>query len=137
MKLAAAYAIAELVTEPSADRIVPSVFQEGVAEAVASGGPRARDECRPGATDAGLTCVEAPTRPTGRSLPVGRQLPRWASPSAQAAHPACVGSRPDATASASEGAAASLGDSSGSMSGAARARPRGRAGGCRARAPGL
>ncbi len=35
MKLAAARAIADLVDEPAADRIVPSVFQEGVAEAVA------------------------------------------------------------------------------------------------------
>jgi len=36
MKLAAAHAIADLVPEPTADRIVPSVFQEGVAEAVAA-----------------------------------------------------------------------------------------------------
>ena len=36
MKLAAAETIAGLVEEPAADRIVPSVFQEGVAEAVAA-----------------------------------------------------------------------------------------------------
>ncbi|GAB3112690.1 NADP-dependent malic enzyme [Janibacter alkaliphilus] len=36
MKLAAARAIADLVEEPSADLIVPPVFQEGVAEAVAA-----------------------------------------------------------------------------------------------------
>ena len=36
MKLAAAQAIADLVPEPTAERIVPSVFQEGVAEAVAA-----------------------------------------------------------------------------------------------------
>jgi malate dehydrogenase (oxaloacetate-decarboxylating) len=36
MKLAAAHAIADLVAEPSVDHIVPSVFQEGVAEAVAT-----------------------------------------------------------------------------------------------------
>lgn len=36
MKLAAARAIAELVVKPSADEIVPSVFTEGVAQAVAS-----------------------------------------------------------------------------------------------------
>ena len=36
MKLAAARAIADLVPEPTVDRIVPSVFQEGVAEAVAA-----------------------------------------------------------------------------------------------------
>ena len=36
MKLAAAHAIADLVEEPSAECIVPSVFQEGVADAVAS-----------------------------------------------------------------------------------------------------
>jgi malate dehydrogenase (oxaloacetate-decarboxylating) len=36
MKLAAAHAIADLVDEPTADCIVPSVFQEGVAEAVAA-----------------------------------------------------------------------------------------------------
>ncbi|GAA4400827.1 NADP-dependent malic enzyme [Fodinibacter luteus] len=36
MKLAAARAIADLVEEPTVDRIVPSVFQEGVAEAVAA-----------------------------------------------------------------------------------------------------
>jgi malate dehydrogenase (oxaloacetate-decarboxylating) len=35
MKLAAARAIADLVARPSADEIVPSVFQEGVADAVA------------------------------------------------------------------------------------------------------
>jgi malate dehydrogenase (oxaloacetate-decarboxylating) len=35
MKLAAAHAIADLVPEPTADRIVPSVFAPGVAEAVA------------------------------------------------------------------------------------------------------
>ncbi|SER73590.1 malate dehydrogenase (oxaloacetate-decarboxylating) [Pedococcus cremeus] len=35
MKLAAARAIADLVEEPTADEIVPSVFAEGVAEAVA------------------------------------------------------------------------------------------------------
>ncbi|WP_338750948.1 NAD(P)-dependent malic enzyme [Janibacter alittae] len=36
MKLAAARAIADLVEEPTADCIVPPVFQEGVAEAVAA-----------------------------------------------------------------------------------------------------
>jgi len=36
MKLAAAHAIADLVEEPTVDCIVPSVFQEGVAEAVAA-----------------------------------------------------------------------------------------------------
>ena len=36
MKLAAAQAIADLVVEPTAHEIVPSVFQSGVAEAVAS-----------------------------------------------------------------------------------------------------
>ena len=36
MKLAAAQAIADLVPEPTAEMIVPSVFQEGVAEAVAA-----------------------------------------------------------------------------------------------------
>ena len=36
MKLAAARAIADLVDEPTVDRIVPSVFQDGVAEAVAA-----------------------------------------------------------------------------------------------------
>ena len=36
MKLAAAYAIAGLVEEPSADRVVPSVFDERVAPAVAA-----------------------------------------------------------------------------------------------------
>ena len=36
MKLAAARAIADLVEEPSAEMIVPPVFQEGVAEAVAA-----------------------------------------------------------------------------------------------------
>jgi malate dehydrogenase (oxaloacetate-decarboxylating) len=36
MKLAAAHAIADLVDEPTADRIVPSVFQPGVADAVAA-----------------------------------------------------------------------------------------------------
>ncbi|MFF5322621.1 NADP-dependent malic enzyme [Janibacter hoylei] len=36
MKLAAARAIADLVEEPTADKIVPPVFQEGVAEAVAA-----------------------------------------------------------------------------------------------------
>ncbi len=36
MKLAAAEAIAGMVAEPRADEIVPSVFQEGVAEAVAA-----------------------------------------------------------------------------------------------------
>ena len=36
MKLAAAEAIADLVEEPTADQIVPSVFQEGVADAVAA-----------------------------------------------------------------------------------------------------
>ncbi len=35
MKLAAARAIADMVAEPTVDEIVPSVFQEGVAEAVA------------------------------------------------------------------------------------------------------
>ncbi len=35
MKLAAARAIADMVAEPSPDEVVPSVFQEGVAEAVA------------------------------------------------------------------------------------------------------
>ncbi|MBR7743775.1 NADP-dependent malic enzyme [Phycicoccus sp. BSK3Z-2] len=35
MKLAAARAIADVVTEPAADRVVPSVFDPGVAEAVA------------------------------------------------------------------------------------------------------
>ena len=35
MKLAAARAIADMVAEPSAEEIVPSVFQEGVADAVA------------------------------------------------------------------------------------------------------
>ena len=35
MKLAAARAIADLVEDPVPERIVPSVFQEGVAEAVA------------------------------------------------------------------------------------------------------
>ena len=35
MKLAAARAIADMVAAPSADEIVPSVFQEGVAQAVA------------------------------------------------------------------------------------------------------
>src|SRR6478736_222597 len=36
MKLAAAHAIADLVQEPTVDCIVPSVFQEGVTEAVAA-----------------------------------------------------------------------------------------------------
>jgi malate dehydrogenase (oxaloacetate-decarboxylating) len=36
MKLAAAHTIADLVEEPTVDCIVPSVFQEGVAEAVAA-----------------------------------------------------------------------------------------------------
>jgi malate dehydrogenase (oxaloacetate-decarboxylating) len=36
MKLAAAQAIADLVPEPTAENIVPSVFQDGVAEAVAA-----------------------------------------------------------------------------------------------------
>ena len=36
MKLAAAYAIAGLVDEPTADGIVPSVFDERVAPAVAA-----------------------------------------------------------------------------------------------------
>ena len=36
MKLAAARAIAELVPDPTPERIVPSVFQEGVAEAIAA-----------------------------------------------------------------------------------------------------
>ena len=36
MKLAAAQAIADLVEEPRPDLIVPPVFQEGVAEAVAA-----------------------------------------------------------------------------------------------------
>ncbi len=36
MKLASARAIAGLVTEPTADRIVPSVFEPGVADAVAA-----------------------------------------------------------------------------------------------------
>jgi malate dehydrogenase (oxaloacetate-decarboxylating) len=36
MKLAAARAIADLVEDPAPERIVPSVFQEGVAEAVAA-----------------------------------------------------------------------------------------------------
>ncbi len=36
MKLAAAHAIADLVEDPGPERIVPSVFQGGVAEAVAS-----------------------------------------------------------------------------------------------------
>ena len=36
MKLAAARAIADLVAEPTVDCIVPPVFQEGVAEAVAA-----------------------------------------------------------------------------------------------------
>ena len=36
MKLAAAQAIADLVPEPTTEMIVPSVFQEGVAEAVAA-----------------------------------------------------------------------------------------------------
>jgi malate dehydrogenase (oxaloacetate-decarboxylating) len=36
MKLAAARAIADLVVEPTRDEIVPSVFQEGVAAAVAA-----------------------------------------------------------------------------------------------------
>lgn len=36
MKLAAARAIADLVVEPTSDEIVPSVFQEGVAAAVAA-----------------------------------------------------------------------------------------------------
>jgi malate dehydrogenase (oxaloacetate-decarboxylating) len=36
MKLAAAQAIADLVPEPTAEMIVPSVFQEGVAEVVAA-----------------------------------------------------------------------------------------------------
>ena len=36
MKLAAAHAIADLVEEPSAECIVPSVFQEGVTDSVAS-----------------------------------------------------------------------------------------------------
>jgi malate dehydrogenase (oxaloacetate-decarboxylating) len=36
MKLAAAHAIADLVPEPTADCIVPSVFHDGVAEAVAA-----------------------------------------------------------------------------------------------------
>ncbi|WP_235950298.1 NAD(P)-dependent malic enzyme [Phycicoccus flavus] len=35
MKLAAARAVADVVTEPTADRIVPSVFEPGVADAVA------------------------------------------------------------------------------------------------------
>ena len=35
MKLAAARAIADLVEDPTPDHIVPSVFQEGVADAVA------------------------------------------------------------------------------------------------------
>ena len=36
MKLAAARAIADLVEEPKPDLIIPPVFQEGVAEAVAA-----------------------------------------------------------------------------------------------------
>jgi malate dehydrogenase (oxaloacetate-decarboxylating) len=36
MKLAAASAIADLVEEPTVEEIVPSVFQEGVADAVAA-----------------------------------------------------------------------------------------------------
>jgi malate dehydrogenase (oxaloacetate-decarboxylating) len=36
MKLAAAQAIAAMVPEPTVDEIVPSAFQEGVAEAVAA-----------------------------------------------------------------------------------------------------
>jgi malate dehydrogenase (oxaloacetate-decarboxylating) len=36
MKLAAAHAIADLVPEPTREEIVPSVFHEGVADAVAA-----------------------------------------------------------------------------------------------------
>jgi len=36
MKLAAAHAIADLVDQPTADQIVPSVFDERVAPAVAA-----------------------------------------------------------------------------------------------------
>jgi malate dehydrogenase (oxaloacetate-decarboxylating) len=36
MKLAAAHAIAELVPQPTPDRVVPSVFDERVAPAVAA-----------------------------------------------------------------------------------------------------
>ena len=116
MKLAAAQAIADLVAEPSAERIVPSVFQEGVAEAVATavrwlapsaaGSDRGRPDRRGGAD---------PTRPTGgrdrsgvssRGGPARRPRPctrhRWAA-----------GPRPRPR--ASEGAASSLGESSGSM----------------------
>ena len=46
MKLAAAQAIADLVPEPTAEMIVPSVFQEGVAEAVAAAVRRARPDRR-------------------------------------------------------------------------------------------
>ena len=42
MKLAAAHAIANLVPNPRADEIVPSVFQEGVADAVAAAVKAAR-----------------------------------------------------------------------------------------------
>lgn len=35
MKIAAAEALANLITEPTADKIIPSIFDEGVMEAVA------------------------------------------------------------------------------------------------------
>ncbi len=35
MKLAAAEALAALVSKPSAEKIIPGVFQEGVCEAIA------------------------------------------------------------------------------------------------------
>ena len=47
MKLAAAHAIADLVEEPTVDCIVPSVFQEGVAEAVAAAVRALAPERRP------------------------------------------------------------------------------------------
>ena len=56
MKLAAAHAIADLVPEPTAEQIVPSVFQEGVAEAVAA----AVRALAPGAGHAGSRDRPAP-----------------------------------------------------------------------------
>ena len=57
MKLAAARAIADLVEEPAADRIVPSVFDPGVADAVAAAvralAPVAGPAARPAAADLG------------------------------------------------------------------------------------
>ncbi|MCD6496338.1 MAG: NADP-dependent malic enzyme [Candidatus Aenigmarchaeota archaeon] len=45
MKLAAAYALASIVRKPSADRIIPSILEDGVSDVVASAVAGAAEKC--------------------------------------------------------------------------------------------